>query len=98
MEEIMIYQKQLYSDSFSKVKAILISSWDPLGVLAEPSVQDEYDSFVPAIFELLKKGVTSEVLSAYLQRIESDDFGLAPDRAKTQIVADMLIKNLVGDN
>ncbi len=87
-----MHQKHLYSDIFPKVKEVLISSWDPIGIRAEPSAQDEYDSFVPAFFELIEKGATTETLSLYLQKIESDDFGLVPNKVKAQIVAERLIQ------
>jgi hypothetical protein len=95
MEEIMVTQHQIFNESFLKVKTILISSWDPLGVFAESSVQDEYDSYIPAISELLRKKETSETLSQYLQKIESDDFGLIPDKIKILAVANLLINNAI---
>ena len=87
-----MYLKGLYDAMFLRIKKTLVTSWDPIAICSEAGAQDEYDSFIPTILDLMNKGANPEVLSLYLQKIESDDFGLVPNTIRAQLVAEELIR------
>ena len=56
----------------SKIRAILMAEWDPIGVNDVPEAADEYDSYIGGLYELLEQGASEESVRAYLRQIEID--------------------------
>ncbi len=56
----------------SKIRAILMAEWDPIGVNDVPEAADEYDAYIGGVYELLEEGASEEKISAYLRQIEID--------------------------
>lgn len=46
----------------SKIRAILMAKWDPIGVSEVPEAADEYDSYIGGVYELLAEGAPEEKL------------------------------------
>lgn len=63
-------------DPTERVRAILLSDWDPLIVGDNPRLSDEYDDYIPAILQLLESHCTVEQLEQHLIWIEREDMGL----------------------
>jgi len=69
---------------------ILIKLWDPIGIKNEPQAQNEYDSYIPAILQLVQVQATIETLASYLYGIETQWMGLRGNRDHAQIIAQFL--------
>ena len=68
---------------YRAVNEVLHYLWDPIGIAGVPQARDEYDSYVPQVFTLLKSGATELVISEHLQQLSEDRIGLSrlPERA-----------------
>ena len=42
------------------IRHVLMSVWDPIGIKDEPNAQDEYDSYLGGVYELLITGASEE--------------------------------------
>ena len=60
-----------------RTNEILHYVWDPIGVSGVPQARDEYDSYVPQVFSLLKQNATSAVIADHLTSIARDQMGLS---------------------
>lgn len=73
-----------------RIRRILLTEWDPIGVADVPNAQDEYDSYVPEIARALDAGADAQSIAARLIAIETDRMGLAADRPRATRVARLL--------
>jgi hypothetical protein len=64
--------------------------WDPIGISDEPLAADEYDSYIPKIMALLRKGTTVEELMDYLDEVATHRMGFTPQREKGREPAERL--------
>jgi hypothetical protein len=69
---------------------ILIKLWDPIGVKDESHAQDEYDSFIPAILQLLQAQASVEAIANHLYEIETLWMGLAGNCDHARVIAKFL--------
>jgi hypothetical protein len=46
--------------------------WDPIGVRDEPNAQDEYDSYLGGVFDLLTSGAPDDRINEYLWQIVAE--------------------------
>lgn len=60
-----------------EIRAVLMQQWDPIGVKDEPMAADEYDGYIGAIYELLKRRASSKEISDHLRDIEIKRMGYA---------------------
>lgn len=60
----------------NEIRQILLTVWDPIGVKDEPNAQDEYDSYVFEIFNLLAKRATDHEITKWLLYITNARMGL----------------------
>jgi hypothetical protein len=64
--------------------------WDPIGVAGSPQARDEYYSYLPQVFRLVKARRRPELV-AYLRRVSEEDMGLPkPDPLDSERTADFL--------
>jgi hypothetical protein len=54
----------------SKIRAVLLAEWDPIGINNVPEAADEYDSYIGGLYDLLAQGASEESIRAYLRQIE----------------------------
>ena len=67
-------EKELYK----RVARILWKDWDPIGVYNEEDEwDDEYDGYVPSVFNLLIEGRDTHKISNHLTIIASESMGLS---------------------
>lgn len=68
---------------YRRVDEVLHYIWDPIGVRGMPEARDEYNSYVPQVFSMLKAGAPDDDLAALLELISVDRMGLGanPKRA-----------------
>lgn len=60
-----------------EIRRVLLQVWDPIGIKDQPSAQDEYDSYLGGIFELMVSGASDERIAEHLCRIVTEQMGLA---------------------
>jgi hypothetical protein len=58
------------------IRRVLLAVWDPIGVKDVPAAQDEYDSYVGQIFELLIRGESDDTIVKYLLDVVNERMGL----------------------
>jgi len=68
----------------SAIRHVLLDVWDPIGIKDEPNAQDEYDRYIPRIYELLVSAAPDSELADYLYWMAHDRMGF--DNAQ---IADM---------
>lgn len=59
-----------------EIRRVLLQIWDPIGVKHVAQAQDEYDSYIGDIHDLLIAGAANEVIEAHLLGIVTDRMGL----------------------
>lgn len=78
------------STKLRMVQVVLHWAWDPIGVRGIEEAGDEYDSYAPAVLELLERAAPDERIAHYLTSIESEWMGLKPNPHKNEDVASLL--------
>jgi hypothetical protein len=71
-----------------EIRRILTQVWDPIGVKQESNAQDEYDSYLSDIFDLLKRRVSDDAIDDHLWNIITERMGLP---AKKEDMKDTVI-------
>ncbi|GAC1467023.1 MAG: hypothetical protein NVSMB9_08160 [Isosphaeraceae bacterium] len=71
---------------------VLLGEWDPIGVADQPAAQDEYDGYIHEIHGLLMRHEPRHRLIDHLWWVETVHMGLAGNRARTEAVADRLMR------
>jgi hypothetical protein len=51
--------------------------WEPIGVSIHPAARDEYFSYLPSVFGMLKATTDGEDIKNYMKEIEMGHMGLA---------------------
>jgi hypothetical protein len=72
----------------SAVNQILWKDWDPIGC-GVPA--DEYETYAPDVWRLLKDGAGRATLAAHLQRVAKESMSCPISEAKALAVADKLL-------
>lgn len=76
---------------YKLMRSFLMAAWDPIGVCDVPEAEDEYDSYLPGLYELLVSDQPPDLIAAYLHRIETEMMGLPGDRWRAERVAERLL-------
>ena len=79
--------KELYQ----RVDEVLHYVWDPIGVSGAPSARDEYFSYFPHVFSLLKTNKNAEDIASYLFDVSTQKMGLNGNKTKDLEVAEILL-------
>ena len=58
------------------IRRVLMEKWDPIGVADVLQAQDEYDSYICGVIDLLQDQASREEIEEHLRRIESDTMGM----------------------
>lgn len=61
------------------IREAMMQQWDPLGVSElreDAEVEDEYDSYIPSIYRILREGKSVEFIFDYLRNVEEKYMGL----------------------
>ena len=80
---------------YRRTDEILHYIWDPIGVAGVPEARDEYYSYLPRIYNMLRDSTDGKDISEYLISIERDMMGMTiTDRSRelASEIADILIK------
>lgn len=73
-----------------RLRAILLSEWDPLCVGDNPNLGGEYDRYLPTLLALLQRGTDQPTIARALETIERQEIGMQSpssgiEKAATQI-------------
>jgi hypothetical protein len=86
MNNVMLYEK---------IRTILLHDWDPIGVSDLPDAQDEYDSYVHPISEMLNQGKSVNEIYTYLQWVVNDYMCLDGNEDVERAIAEKLVNLLI---
>ncbi|MDK1683016.1 hypothetical protein [Acinetobacter terrestris] len=72
------------------IHKILLKEWDPLGIRSIPSMCDEYEDYLPKIFNLICDNADESEIFEYLWRIENKVMEKRGNRQHTLRIASLL--------
>jgi hypothetical protein len=70
-------RRQIWEEIQNKVRPVLMTAWDPIGVDGIPEAADEYDSYIGGIYVLLRDGASDDKIAEHLADIETKTMGLS---------------------
>lgn len=85
----MLNQSELYR----AIDEILWNDWDPIGI-NDSAARDEYQGYIPAVFNLKLEGASREIIAKKLFDIEKENIGLTGNMQHCLAVADKIV-NLI---
>jgi hypothetical protein len=77
---------------YKRVDEVLHYIWDPIGVSTVPSARDEYFSYFPHVFTLLKTNNNADHIASYLFDVSTQKMGLRGNKKKDLEVAELLLE------
>jgi len=80
---------------YEKIRTILLHDWDPIGVSDLPDAQDEYDSYVHPISEMLNQGKSVNEIYTYLRWVVNDYMCLDGNEDVEHAIAEKLVNILI---
>ncbi len=83
---INLEQKNLYNI----IDELLWNDWDPIGLNEYEEARDEYQSYLPTIFNLKINNADKEAIAQHLLKIETDRMGLLGNIEKCRSVAEKI--------
>jgi hypothetical protein len=86
--EAMSTRSRDWKADVDAIRRILSSEWDPIGCGVP---EDEYDSYVPAIYRLMQARVGVEGLASHLEKLETVSMALRANMDGNRRVAKMLL-------
>ncbi|MGN8172537.1 hypothetical protein [Agrobacterium sp. 22117] len=72
------------------VQRILLTEWDPIGIKDFDGAQDEYDSYVRPLCDLIFEGASEDAFYRYLLWAEVDHMGLPLEGNRASAIAKKL--------
>ena len=76
---------------YRRVDEVLYYLWDPLGVNDAPLARDEYYTYLPKVFNLVKASATETEIAKCLGEIQSVPMGCPINRLKNDEIAGILV-------
>jgi hypothetical protein len=81
-------------DQYARINAIrriLLGEWDPIGIGTIVEAHDEYDSYIPTIYQMMQERVGIEKLALHLGKLEKITMGLKSRPKENRRVAKLLV-------
>ena len=75
---------------YRAVDEVLHYVWDPIGVAQAPYARDEYLSYLPQVFSLVRAAAEDGQVANYLSQIAEEHMGLTGNRGHDLRVAQVL--------
>jgi hypothetical protein len=69
----------------------LFCVWDPIGVSGAPEARDEYQAYLPGVFQVVKAGTRDELIG-YLVTVMDERIGLTPSEELAARAADYMLR------
>ena len=70
-----MYDKAKIRAAKLQMRRVLLEEWDPIGVRDEPMAQDEYDSYLGHIYDLLARDASDVQIANHLNQLETVSMG-----------------------
>ncbi|MFZ1852080.1 MAG: hypothetical protein WAU15_07595 [Nitrosomonas sp.] len=77
-------------DQNKEIRRILLKDWDPIGIKDIAEAQDEYNSYVPLISQMIISHKSVHEIFEYLWWIETEHMGLIGNKQITKFIAEKL--------
>jgi hypothetical protein len=81
----------LDEELYRRTDEVLHYIWDPIGVSRAPEARDEYYSYLPQIFGLLKTNANADRIAMHLTEIATTSMDLTQNRKHDLEVAELLL-------
>ena|SRR5215203_46486 len=78
------------NELYQRIDEVLHYIWDPIGVNGVPAARDEYYSYLPHVFGLLKEGADEAKIADYLGTVSGEWMGMETNRNRDLEVAQIL--------
>lgn len=78
-------------DLYRRLDEVLHYVWDPIGIAGVPAARDEYYSYLPQVFELVKSRAEPAEIANCLGSITSKRMGLAANHKHDLKIAEILL-------
>jgi hypothetical protein len=79
------------AELYRRCDEVLHYIWDPIGVVGYPAARDEYYSYLPGVFALVRAKADAEEIATHLIGIADMHMGGGVDRERAQRVAELLL-------
>jgi hypothetical protein len=76
---------------YKRMDEVLFYLWDPVGVSDIPSARDEYHSYLPHVFSLLRNNASESDIAKHLLSIERTQMGETGSLKRCKEVSEVLI-------
>jgi hypothetical protein len=86
-QKLSAHDQELYR----RTEEVLHYLWDPIGVAGTPMAREEYYSYLPQVFGLLKTNATPEQIAEYLYQVSTVQMGLNGNKPHDLRVAEVLL-------
>jgi len=80
------------SELYKRCDEVLFYLWDPIGVSDQPYARDEYHSYLPQAFQLVRSNATADQIASYLAGVEKDRMGSESQPDHNRKVAEILLE------
>jgi hypothetical protein len=77
---------------YRAVDEVLHYVWDPIGVSSAPQARDEYQAYLPLVFDMVRKGDPASDIARHLSTITTEQMGLSEDHEHDLKVAHLLLE------
>ncbi|HNY31515.1 MAG TPA: hypothetical protein PKO15_11565 [Fibrobacteria bacterium] len=83
--------REFDQELYQRIDEVVHYIWDPIGVSSEPAARDEYYSYLPQIFQLVKSGDAAGI-ETYLKYISVERMGLSEDPESIKSTTEILLE------
>lgn len=84
-------QRSRDQELYARIDEVIHFIWDPIGVAGVPEARDEYDSYLPQVFRLLRDNAGEERIASYLISVATSDMGTVADSERAREAASVLV-------
>lgn len=87
-QKLASHQLELYK----RIDEILYYKWDPIGISDDGWARDEYQSYLPQIFNLALEYDIPEPIMKYLKFVSVKHLGLSPNNLNDIAIAKLILR------
>ena len=80
------------AELYKRCDEVLHYIWDPIGVAGSASARDEYYSYLPHLFALVRDGEDAKEIANYLIETQMQRMGLRANKERALEVAEILLE------
>ena len=77
---------------YRRVDEVLHYRWDPCQASGTPQARDEYYSYLPQVFQLVRGGADATAIAEHLAAIERERMGLQGNVASLLVIGELLVE------